>query len=61
MRVPPYKCLFCLEQEVPFTRVEHPIPESLGNDDWVYRRASFVTVVISISAQKLRAVSLTRL
>lgn len=26
-------CLFCLERNVPFTKVEHIIPESLGNDD----------------------------
>ena len=31
----PFKCLFCLGENVSFTRVEHPIPESLGNDDWV--------------------------
>lgn len=30
----PFKCLFCLRTDVSFTRVEHPIPESLGNDDW---------------------------
>lgn len=32
---PPYKCLFCLRTDVSFSRVEHPVPESLGNDDWV--------------------------
>lgn len=32
---PPFRCLFCLRTDVAFTRVEHPIPESLGNDDWV--------------------------
>ncbi len=29
----PFKCLFCLRTAAPFTSVEHPIPESLGNDD----------------------------
>lgn len=29
----PFKCLFCLSSREPFYRVEHPIPESLGNDD----------------------------
>src|SRR5258707_551446 len=38
MRVPPHKCLFCLQTEVLFTRLEHPIPESLGNDEWVLPR-----------------------
>lgn len=32
---PPYKCLFCLSNRGPFDRIEHPIPESLGNDDLV--------------------------
>jgi hypothetical protein len=33
-RCPPYDCLFCRSKEhSSFTRVEHPIPESLGNDD----------------------------
>jgi len=27
------KCIFCLNTKGPFSRVEHPIPESLGNDD----------------------------
>lgn len=31
---PPFKCLFCLSSKEPFYRVEHPIPESLGNDDF---------------------------
>jgi len=35
MRAPPGKCLFCLSNAGPFLRVEHPIPESLGNDDLV--------------------------
>ena len=30
---PPFKCLFCLSSKEPFYRVEHPIPESLGNND----------------------------
>ncbi|MHB8066398.1 MAG: HNH endonuclease [Desulfobaccales bacterium] len=30
---PPFKCLFCLESNVPFNRIEHTVPESLGNDD----------------------------
>lgn len=34
MHTPPYKCLFCLKTSGPFLRVEHPIPESLGNDDF---------------------------
>jgi|GEM_PF-3331462 len=34
MKAPPFKCLFCLRSDVLFTRAEHPIPESLGNDDW---------------------------
>lgn len=33
MKIPPFKCLFCLETTGPFVHVEHPIPESLGNDD----------------------------
>lgn len=35
MRSPSNKCLFCLTGIGPFTRDEHPIPESLGNDDLV--------------------------
>lgn len=35
MRIPPFTCLFCLRKAVAFTRQEHPIPESLGNDDWI--------------------------
>lgn len=34
MRPAPFKCLFC-SANGPFTRNEHPIPESLGNDDTV--------------------------
>jgi hypothetical protein len=34
MEEPPFKCLFCLRSNVSFVSVEHPIPESLGNDDW---------------------------
>jgi len=30
---PPFRCLFCLESKGPFSRIEHIIPESLGNDD----------------------------
>lgn len=30
---PPFRCLFCLTTAGPFLRIEHPIPESLGNDD----------------------------
>ena len=33
MKTPPNKCLFCLAENRSFTRVEHIIPESLGNDD----------------------------
>jgi len=29
----PFRCLFCLSSAGQFTRREHPIPESLGNDD----------------------------
>jgi len=29
------RCLFCLSADGPFTRDEHPIPESLGNDDTI--------------------------
>lgn len=32
---PPNKCLFCLRTDRTFARQEHPIPESLGNDDLV--------------------------
>lgn len=31
----PHRCIFCLKTKGPFTREEHPIPESLGNDDLV--------------------------
>lgn len=27
------KCIFCLKEEVPFTKIEHIIPESLGGDE----------------------------
>jgi hypothetical protein len=30
---PPFDCLFCRSTAGPFNRIEHPIPESLGNDD----------------------------
>lgn len=30
---PSFKCLFCGSSSAAFSRVEHPIPESLGNDD----------------------------
>src|SRR5260370_11045731 len=34
VRMPPYQCLFCRQNDsFDFTRVEHPIPESLGNDN----------------------------
>ena len=33
MITPPNKCLYCLSNENLFSRQEHPIPESLGNDD----------------------------
>jgi len=33
MRTRTNKCLFCLAAKGPFTRIEHPIPQSLGNDD----------------------------
>jgi hypothetical protein len=29
----PFRCMFCLTNTGPFTRQEHLIPESLGNDD----------------------------
>lgn len=32
---PPNDCLFCRRRSVSFERVEHPIPESLGNDDFI--------------------------
>lgn len=32
-RPPPHDCLFCRSVDARFTRVEHPIPESLGNDE----------------------------
>jgi hypothetical protein len=32
---PPNDCLFCRRQNTSFQRVEHPIPESLGNDDFI--------------------------
>ena len=35
MRPPPFHCLFCLSTQEAFTRQEHPIPESLGNDDLI--------------------------
>lgn len=34
-RQPPNDCLYCRHTDVPFERVEHPIPESLGNDDLI--------------------------
>ena len=30
-----HHCLFCGTRTAPFSRVEHPIPESMGNDDLV--------------------------
>jgi len=38
MRPPKFECLFCSSDTGPFTRMEHPIPESLGNDDLVLDR-----------------------
>lgn len=35
MRPPPFRCLFCSSERGPFESVEHPIPESMGNDDTV--------------------------
>lgn len=35
MLVAPYKCVFCLRSDRSFSRREHPIPESLGNDDLI--------------------------
>lgn len=35
---PPNDCLFCRRTDVAFERVEHPIPESLGNDDVIIPR-----------------------
>ena len=35
MNRPPYKCLYCLSKDNTFLRQEHPIPESLGNDDTI--------------------------
>jgi hypothetical protein len=35
-RTPPFECLFCRTRDRPaFTHVEHAIPESLGNNDFV--------------------------
>jgi hypothetical protein len=33
MRQGPMKCIYCLSGATSFSRREHPIPESLGNDD----------------------------
>jgi hypothetical protein len=33
MKKPPFRCLYCLSTSNSFQCVEHPIPESLGNDD----------------------------
>ena len=33
MREPSFKCLFCGTTQGPFESIEHPIPESMGNDD----------------------------
>ena len=33
MKQPPFICLFCSSSSGPFTTIEHPIPESLGNDE----------------------------
>jgi hypothetical protein len=32
---PANDCLYCRRTDVPFERIEHPIPESLGNDDLI--------------------------
>jgi hypothetical protein len=41
MREPPFDCLFCRRTRGPFSRVEHVVPESLGNDD-TFLPAGFV-------------------
>ena len=38
MLSPKFECLFCKNAHGPFSRVEHPVPESLGNDDLVLDR-----------------------
>jgi hypothetical protein len=35
MREAPFVCLFCGTIQGPFTHVEHPIPESMGNDETI--------------------------
>ncbi|MBI4962570.1 MAG: hypothetical protein HY913_04775 [Desulfomonile tiedjei] len=40
MRSPRFECLFCRSTNGPFRRMEHLIPESLGNDDLVLERGS---------------------
>ncbi|WP_159887021.1 HNH endonuclease [Paenibacillus puerhi] len=35
MEIPRGRCLFCLRRDVSFLKIEHVIPESLGNDDLV--------------------------
>lgn len=37
-RPPPFQCLFCQRSDGPFNSVEHPIPESLGNDELIIPR-----------------------
>src|SRR5919202_6972188 len=34
----PFLCRFCRQPDGPFNAVEHPIPESLGNDDLIIPR-----------------------
>jgi len=35
---PPFDCLFCRTTTGSFNRIEHPIPESLGNDDLLLQK-----------------------
>lgn len=37
-RPAPFLCVFCLRSDVPFDSVEHPIAESLGNDELIIPR-----------------------
>jgi len=38
VRQPPFKCLFCGTTQGIFGNVEHPIPESMGNDETILPR-----------------------
>jgi hypothetical protein len=52
-RTPPFECLFCRTRDRSgFTRVEHAIPESLGNDDFVIP-AGFVCDVCNHRDERL--------